>query len=64
VPIANGFAPGARFTGRALLAIAADDYSDAETLSQSRALMRLLLGHRLESQPLHSRRILADLQAL
>lgn len=64
VPIANGEHAGVRFTGRALLAIAADDYSDAETASQSRALMRLLINHRLESQPLHSRRILADLQAL
>jgi DNA repair protein RecO (recombination protein O) len=64
VAIVNGAAPAARFTGRALLAIAADDYSEPETLSQSRALMRLLIGHRLESQPLHSRRILADLQAL
>ncbi len=64
VAIGEGVHPAARFTGRALLAIAADDYSDTETVSQSRALMRLLINHRLESQPLHSRRILADLQAL
>lgn len=64
MPLGEGaFAP-ARFSGRALLAMAADDYSDAETVAQSRALMRLLISHRLESQPLHSRRILADLQAL
>jgi DNA repair protein RecO (recombination protein O) len=64
VAIANGALTATRFSGRALLAIAADDYSDGETLSQSRTLMRLLINHRLERLPLHSRRILADLQAL
>ena len=52
------------FTGRALLAMARDDYSEAETLQQARTLMRLLLGHYLGGQALNSRRIFMDLQEL
>jgi len=52
------------FSGRVLLRIAREDFSDPETAAQSKVLMRLLINHRLESQQLHSRRILADLQTL
>jgi DNA repair protein RecO (recombination protein O) len=64
VPIADTDGAAVVFSGRALLGIARDDYSDPETAAQSKALMRLLINHRLESQTLHSRRIFADLQAL
>jgi DNA repair protein RecO (recombination protein O) len=55
---------GPAFTGRALLAIADDDYDDPQTLAQSKQLMRLLINHRLDRQPLHSRRVFRDLQQL
>jgi DNA repair protein RecO (recombination protein O) len=64
VPVADADGAPVVFSGKALLGIARDDYSDPETAAQSKALMRLLINHRLESQTLHSRRVFADLQAL
>jgi DNA repair protein RecO (recombination protein O) len=55
---------GPAFTGRALQEIAKDDYRDPQTLAQSKQLMRLLINHRLDRQPLHSRRVFRDLQQL
>jgi DNA repair protein RecO (recombination protein O) len=55
---------GPAFSGRALLEIARDDYHDPQTLAQSKQLMRLLINHRLDRQPLHSRRVFRDLQQL
>lgn len=55
---------GPAFTGRALLEIAQDDYRDPQTLAQSKQLMRMLINHRLDRQPLHSRRVFRDLQQL
>ncbi|HMM54340.1 MAG TPA: DNA repair protein RecO [Candidatus Desulfobacillus sp.] len=52
------------FSGRALLAIARDDYSEAETLAQSKQLMRMLIQHYLGEQRLHSRRVFMELQEL
>lgn len=52
------------FTGRALRAIAADDYSEAETRQQARQLMRMLINHYLGGQPLSSRRVFMELQEL
>ena len=61
----NGSAQsGLVLSGRALLDIARDDYSDPSTLQQAKALMRLLIGHRLEQKPLNSRRIFEELQQL
>jgi len=51
-------------SGRALLAMARDDFTDAETLSQAKGLMRRLLQHYLGGQQLESRRILIELQEL
>jgi DNA repair protein RecO (recombination protein O) len=53
-----------RVAGRTLLDIAADDYRDARTLAESKALMRALIGHRLDHQPLNSRRIFRELMEL
>lgn len=53
-----------RLSGRALLAIARDDYAEAETQSQAKALMRVLINHRLDYQPLRSRRIFRELLEL
>jgi len=50
-----------RLSGRALLAIARDDYREPETQAHAKALMRLLINHRLDYQPLRSRRIFREL---
>lgn len=52
------------FTGRALLAIARDDFSEAETLAQCKQLMRMLIRHYLGGQRLSSRRVFMELQEL
>jgi DNA repair protein RecO (recombination protein O) len=51
-------------SGRTLLDMACDDYADPLTQQQAKALMRALINHRLEYQPLKSRRIFRDLLAL
>jgi DNA repair protein RecO (recombination protein O) len=51
-------------SGRTLLDMARDDYSNPLTQQQAKALMRTLLNHRLDYQPLKSRRIFIDLLAL
>lgn len=55
---------GEAYSGRALLAIARDDFSDAETLVQCRQLMRTLIQHYLGGQHLSSRRVFMELQEL
>ena len=52
------------FNGGTLLAIAEEDYSDPSTLPQYKQLMRLLINHRLDRQPLHSRNVFKELQQL
>jgi DNA repair protein RecO (recombination protein O) len=61
---ANGATAESLVSGRTLLDMARDDYSDPVTQQQAKALMRTLLDHRLERQPLKSRRIFRDLLAL
>lgn len=51
-------------SGQTLLDMSADDYSRAQTVQQSRALMRFLLHYYLQGVPLKTRQILIDLQAL
>ncbi len=65
-PVAlNGAAhAGLVLSGQTLLDIVRDDYSDPQTLQQTKALMRLLINHRLEQKPLNSRRIFEELQQL
>ena len=65
-PVAvNGAAhAGLLLSGQTLLDIVRDDYSDPLTLQQAKALMRLLIGHRLEQKPLNSRRIFEELRQL
>ena len=53
-----------RLTGKTLLDMACGNYSDATTQQQSKALMRMLINHHLGAQPLHTRRLLQDLQRL
>lgn len=55
---------GVQLRGKTLLDMACDDYSDTQTLLQSKQLMRMLLAHYLGDQPLHTRQLLIDLQEL
>ncbi len=55
---------GVQLSGKALLDMARDDYSDAQTQTQSKQLMRYLLTHYLGDKPLHTRQLLIDLQAI
>jgi DNA repair protein RecO (recombination protein O) len=50
--------------GKTLLDLAADDYRDPRTLSESKLLMRQLFGHYLDGKPLQSRRVFVELQEL
>jgi DNA repair protein RecO (recombination protein O) len=50
--------------GRTLLDMARDDYRNPVTQQQAKALMRALINHRLEYQPLRSRQIFRDLLQL
>jgi DNA repair protein RecO (recombination protein O) len=56
--------PEPRVSGRTLLDMARDDYADPQTQQQAKALMRTLINHRLDHQPLKSREIFRDLLAL
>lgn len=55
---------GVQVVGKTLLDMAVDDYTDVQTQSQSKQLMRVLLAHHLGDQPLHTRQLLIDLQGL
>lgn len=50
--------------GKTLLDLACDDYSDARTLAEGKALMRMLINHHLAGQSLQSRRVFMELQEL
>lgn len=52
------------FSGSTLLAIAEENYGDPTVLPQYKQLMRLLINHRLDRQPLHSRNVFKELQQL
>lgn len=51
-------------SGKTLLDMARNDYSDPLTLLQSKILMRMLINHHLGDQILHTRQLLKDLQEL
>lgn len=55
---------GVQLSGKTLLDMARDDYSDVQTQQQSKQLMRLLIAHYLGDKPLHTRQLLIDLQDL
>jgi DNA repair protein RecO (recombination protein O) len=48
-------------SGRTLLDLGRDDYADARTLAEAKALMRSLINHRLDNEPLRSRRVYREL---
>jgi DNA repair protein RecO (recombination protein O) len=53
-----------RISGKTLLDMEREDYSDSATQSQSKFLMRFLLAHHLGGAPLNTRQILIDLMQL
>ncbi len=55
---------GPRVSGKTLLDMEREDYSDPQTQSQSKFLMRFLLAHHLAGAPLNTRQILIDLMQL
>ncbi|OYY48083.1 MAG: DNA repair protein RecO [Methylophilales bacterium 28-44-11] len=55
---------GVQLLGKTLMSMAQDDYSQPQTLQQSKQLMRYLLAHYLGDKPLHTRQLLIDLQGL
>ncbi len=55
---------GVQLSGKTLLDMAKDEYTDSMTLQQSKQLMRHLLAHYLGDKPLHTRQLLIDLQGL
>ena len=55
---------GLHLHGKTLLDMEQGDYSSAATRQQSKALMRYILNHYLDGQPLHTRQLLKDLQQL
>lgn len=58
---ATAEAAGPTLSGKTLLDLAADDYSDPRTLAESKLLMRQLMAHYLGGQALQSRRIFLEL---
>ena len=60
----DGAQTGVQLSGKTLLDMVRDDYSDLQTLQQSKQLMRVLLSHYLGDKPLHTRQLLIDLQQL
>lgn len=53
-----------RVSGKTLLDMEREDYSDPVTQMQSKFLMRFLLAHHLDGTPLNTRQILIDLMQL
>lgn len=53
-----------RVSGKTLLDMEREDYTDGATQSQSKFLMRFLLAHHLDGTPLNTRQILIDLMQL
>jgi len=51
-------------SGKTLLDMVADDYSDPRTRLESRQLMRQLIAHHMGGKPLQSRRVFMELQEL
>jgi DNA repair protein RecO (recombination protein O) len=64
VPTGGDVGEGVTVSGRALLEIARDSYADPSTAQAAKLLMRLVLNHRLDRQPLYSRAIFKDLASL
>jgi len=62
IPDAPSVSQGLALTGKTLLDIAADDYSDVNSARQGKQLMRMLLNHHLGGVVLHTRELIKDLK--
>ncbi|MBA2350810.1 MAG: DNA repair protein RecO [Burkholderiales bacterium] len=60
----GGKPPLVEISGKTLLDMARDDYSDATTLQQSKLLMRAIIDHYLGAQSLNTRQLMKDLRQL
>jgi DNA repair protein RecO (recombination protein O) len=58
----NAAAEALELRGKTLLDMARGDYSDPLTASESKALMRWLIGHYLDQRSLNTRQLLLDMQ--
>ncbi len=63
-PVRRTAADESPISGKTLLDMVADDYSDPRTRLESRRLMRTLIAHHLGGKPLQSRRVFIELQEL
>jgi DNA repair protein RecO (recombination protein O) len=63
-PVRRTATDEAPISGKTLLDMAADDYSDPRTRLESRRLMRTLIAHHLGGKPLQSRRVFIELQEM
>lgn len=57
-----GDSTGPVLSGKTLLDLDRDDYGDAATLLEARALMRYVVNHYLGGKPLHTRQLLRGMQ--
>jgi len=55
---------GLEVSGKTLLDMAADNYSDAQSAREGKQLMRMLLNHHLDGKMLHTRELIKDLTKL
>lgn len=60
----SGADDGVPVSGRTLLALAQEDFSDPRTLVEAKALLRMLINHHLGGRELQSRRVFKELQEL
>jgi DNA repair protein RecO (recombination protein O) len=51
-------------SGKTLIDMARDDYSDPVTAQESKAVMRSVINHHLGGQVLHTRQLLREMQFL
>lgn len=64
VPVGDRDDVPVQIEGRALLELACDNFTDANTLAQAKLLMRHLLNHHLGHQELHTRLLLRELNQI
>jgi DNA repair protein RecO (recombination protein O) len=64
VQVRSGDSPAIELSGKTLIDLSCDNYEDPVTLSQSKLLMRHLVGHYLGSRALHTRQLLVELQQI
>jgi DNA repair protein RecO (recombination protein O) len=62
IPESRDTQAGLPVSGKTLLDIAADDYTDANSARQGKQLMRMLLNHHLGGAILHTRELIKDLK--